>query len=283
MLSSIWKIETMTTLSFTSYPIRNKYEYYLPELQLFSSYNVGGIALKDLNIYTEPSYYDGHSDDHRFNTFHSNSITNHDEAWAIGLELVSILRGLITIFYGENKQSSVRLEKMKIEGQPVEYPTYQMNHNIKILLGFYQRLGSNLISNLTFTERRDYKESAKANVFASSFYIAQTHIGLYLILKYFSEPLTWMSLYKIMETFMTIEAHHDTNWKIPYSKADKTRFTNPANDFSMVGIDARHGFKKDSLMPNSGPKMEINEAKEMFINCAQSYLNFKLDELRKAP
>ncbi|WP_228719146.1 hypothetical protein [Acinetobacter indicus] len=51
----------------------------------------------------------------------------------------------------------------------------------------------------------------------------------------------------------------------------------------MVGIDARHGFKKDSLMPNSGPKMEINEAKEMFINCAQSYLNFKLDELRKAP
>ena len=29
--------------------------------------------------------------------------------------------------------------------------------------------------------------------------------------------------------------------------------------------------------------MEINEAKEMFINCAKSYLNFKLDELRKAP
>ncbi len=86
-----------------------------------------------------------------------------------------------------------------------------------------------------------------------------------------------------METFMTIEAHHDTGWKIPYSKADKTRFTNPANDFSMVGIDARHGFKKDSLMPNTGPKMEINEAKEMFINCAKSYLNFKLDELRKAP
>ena len=23
---------------------------------------------------------------------------------------------------------------------------------------------------------------------------------------------------------MTIEAHHDTGWKIPYSKADKTRF-----------------------------------------------------------
>ena len=93
------KIETMTNLSFTSYPIRNKYEYYLPELQLFSSYNVGGIALKDLNIYTEPSYHDGHSDDHRFNTFHCNSITNHDEAWAIGLELISLLRGLVTIFW----------------------------------------------------------------------------------------------------------------------------------------------------------------------------------------
>ena len=67
---------------------------------------------------------------------------------------------------------------MKIEGQPLEYPTYQMNHNIKILLGFYQRLGSNLNSNLTFTERRDYKESAKANV-ASSFYIAQNILSLF--------------------------------------------------------------------------------------------------------
>lgn len=153
---------------FTAYPIRNKYEYFLPENQLFNSYNLGNLKLKDIHIYTEPSYHDGHSDDHRFNTFHCNSIANHDEAWAIGLELISLLRGLVTIFFGENEQRFVWLEKMKIEGQPLEYPTYQMNHNIKILLGFYQRLGSNLNSNLTFRERRDYKESAKANVFASS-------------------------------------------------------------------------------------------------------------------
>ena len=86
-----------------------------------------------------------------------------------------------------------------------------------------------------------------------------------------------------METFMTIEAHHDTNWKIPYSKAEKTRFTNPANDFSMVGIDARHGFKKLSSLPSTDSEMELAEAKTMFINCAKSYLSFKLDELRKAP
>ena len=267
---------------FTAYPIRNKYEYYLPEMQLFNSENIGGLSLKDIHIYTEPSYHDCHSDDHRFNTFHCNNVSDNDTAWLLGLELVSLLRGLITIFYGEKKQRSVRLERMRVAGNPsVKYPNSEFGYEVNIPLDFYQKMGQNLVQNLVCFERKEYRENAKRNVFSSSLYLAQTNIGLYLILKYFSEPLTWVSLYKIMETFMTLEKHHDKGWKITYSNTDKSRFSNPANSFSMIGIDSRHGFKADSLKPNNAPKMDIIEAKEMFIKCAKSYLNFKLDELRK--
>jgi len=271
----------MSNMFVTTYPIRNKYEYFLPQLQLFNSDNIGRLRLLDINIYTEPSYHDCPSDDHRFNTFHCNNVGDHDVAWVIGLELMSLLRGLVTIFCGEEYQRNIKLEKMKIDGEYIEYPTSQLGYEVDIKLGFYQELGRNLINNLFPTERQAYRQNAKNNVWASSLYIAQTNIGLYLILKYFSEPLTWSSLYKIMETLMTIQDHHDKEWKMPWTNADKKKFTNPANNFSLVGIDSRHGFKPDSLQPNNSPKMTLNEAKEMFIKCANSYLNFKFNELRQ--
>lgn len=267
---------------FITYPIRNKYEYYLPEFRLFNSDHIGRLNIMDINIFTEPSYYDCHSEDHRFNTFHCNNVSDANLAWLIGLELVNLLRGLSTVFYGEDTQRFVYLEKMKVSDESIEFPRHNIGVDANIPPNLYVKLGENLMENLNFAERKKYRENAKRNIFSSSLYLAQTNIGLYLILKYFSEPLTWVNLYKIMETFDTLEAHHDVEWKRTYSNGKKKKFTNPANDFSMIGIVARHGFKKESLEPNVGPKMELGEAKEMFIECAKSYLRFKMDELRKA-
>lgn len=268
---------------FISYPIRNKYEYWLPQINILNSYNIGGMNLKDIHIYTEPDLInDGHSEDHRFNTFHCNNIANAESAWLVGLELTSLLRGLVTIFYGEHYQSNIYLEKMRKDGDPsVDYPTYKLGKDASLPSNIYQTLGLNIIQNLSGRERLEYRRNAKNNVFNSSLYLAQDNIGLYLILKYFSEPLTWGSLYKIMETFETLEKYHDQDWRKTYSSQDKTKFTNPANNFGVIGIDSRHGFKQDSLKPNNGPKMELLEAKTMFVECAQSYLNFKLQELRQ--
>jgi len=267
------------------YPIRNKYEYWLPKILLLNSNHIGGMNLKDIHIYTEPDLIsDGHSEDHRFNTFHCNNIENDESAWMVGLELTSLLRGLITIFTGEEYQQMINLERMRKDGDPsVVYPNYKLGNDVQLPSDIYQMLGSNLFENLTFKEREEYRKNAKTNVFNSSLYLAQDNIGLYLILKYFSEPLTWGSLYKIMETFETLEKYHDKGWKKTYNNQDKSKFTNPANNFGVIGIGSRHGFKSDSLKPNKGPKMELSEAKKMFINCAVSYLEFKLAELRNTP
>lgn len=272
----------MSNSLFMRYPIKNKYEYWLPQTNILNSDNIGSYNLKDIHIYTEPDFVnDGHSEDHRFNTFHCNNIANDESAWMVGLELTSLLRGLVTIFYGEHYQKNIYLESMRKDGDPsVNYPNYRIGNDISLPSDIYQNLGSNLFNNLILKEREEYRKNAKTNVFNSSLYLAQDNIGVYLILKYFSEPLSWVSLYKIMETFETLEMHHDKNWKKTYTNADKGKFTNPANSFNVIGIDSRHGFKKDSLKPNNSDKMELVEAKKMFIECAKSYLYFKLNELR---
>lgn len=264
------------------YPIKNNYEYWLPQINILNSDNIGGYHLKDIHIYTEPDLInDGHSEDHRFNTFHCNNIADDKSAWLVGLELTSLLRGLITIFYGEQYQRNINLERMKKDGEPsVDYPKYGFGNDVSIPADIYQKMGGNLFQNLDFTERKEYRENAKTNVFNSSLYLAQDNIGLYLIIKYFSQPLTWVNLYRIMETFETLKNHHDKDWNTTYTKSKIKQFSNPANDFSVIGIDSRHGFTPTSLMPNTGPKMGLNEAKTMFIECAKSYLHFKLNELR---
>ena len=266
---------------FRSYPIRNSYVFYLPQCILFGSYNSGGLKLMDIHIYTEPSPHDCPSDDHRFNTLHCNVVNDADSAWVIGLELVSLLRGLVTIFDGESQQRFVKIEKMIDEANPAKtYPNHDLNFDVNISPQLYKKLGDNLMINLSFQERQEYKNNAKNNIFSGLLFIAQQNIGVYLLLKYFSEPLTWSSLYKIMETLETLEALHDKAWKRTYSKADRTKFTNPANNYSLIGIDSRHGFKLDSLKENTGSSMSLIEAKQMFIDCTKSYLNFKFNELK---
>lgn len=267
---------------FKQYPIKNDYVFYLPQYIFFSErYGINRLDLMDVNIYIEPSPHDCPSGDYRFNTLHCNGISDPELAWAIGLELINILRGLFTIFYGEEERSFFKIERMIDEASPAHtYPNSTLGHNINIKPQIYKSLRDNLIINLDYKERLLYEKNTKSNVFNSSLYLAQENIGVYLLLKYFSEPLTWSSLYKIMETLDTLEKNHDKGWKNTYTATDKRKFTNPANNYSLIGIDSRHGFKPDSMSANTSTAMTLIEAKNMFIESVKSYLNFKLNELR---
>ncbi|WP_065342046.1 hypothetical protein [Acinetobacter gyllenbergii] len=255
-----------------------KFDFYLPEDQLFSSHNMGNWGINDIYIYTEPSPHDCPSDDHRFFTVHSNGVTDIREALSIGNELISLIRGFYKISNSTILDERIKLVKVKDEDAYCQ----AYNENQDEYFGFYQDLGQSLKSKLKPLEYQQYKLNTQYNLINSSMYLAQKqkNIGLYLILKYFSMPLSWSILYKIMETLETIEKYHDKSWSVTYTKADRTKFTNPANNFSLLKIDARHGLKFDSLKPNSNNKMSLDEAKHMFRECAISYLRYKFEELK---
>lgn len=253
-----------------------RYVFYLPEVQLFANHNMGGWQLNDILIYTEPSIHDCPSDDHRFRTLHCNGVTDIHEALSIGNELISLVRGFYSITNPQINAEIINIIKVKdLHGHVELYNDSQEEYS-----NLYEELGESLRAKLRPYEYKQYKSNSLINLLNSSLYLAQKqkNIGLYLILKYFSMPLTWAILYKIMETLETIENHHDRKWSVTYTRADRTKFTNPANNFSLLQIDARHGLKPDSLRPNSGSRMTLDEAKLMFRRCACSYLKYKFEE-----
>lgn len=263
------------------YPLNGKakYIFYLPENQLFASWNMGNWEINDIYIYTEASIHDCPSDDHRFQSVHCRDVPNIKDALNIGVELVSLIRGFYTI-KDEKYQSIIKLLKVFDEnGRELYFDESEY------YFGLYQDIGDALESKLSTHEYGQYLFNAKLNLVNSSMYLAQKreNFGLYLILKYFSMPLDWIVLYKIMETLETIAEHHDEGWSVTYSKAERKKFTNPANNFNLLQIDSRHGFKFDALDNNPGQKMSLSEAKQMFRICAHSYLSYKFEELKNSP
>ena len=267
---------------FIAYPAENDYIFYLPQVNIFDESHLGAIHMMDIHIYSEPSPFDTYSYDHRFVTFHCNGIKDHDSAWVSGLELINLFRGLVTIFNGaEDEQKHIKIEKMENKSMGnVNYPNYNLGYDVNINPKLYERLGGDVLMKLNFKQRQNYKEQALKHIFNGIYYIAQHSMGTYLLLKYFSESLSWSSLYKIMETLETLEKHYDKGWKVNYSREDRKKFTNPANNYSLIGIDSRHGFKKDSLDHNNYPLMSLIEAKKLFIGCSKSYLEYKFNELK---
>ena len=265
------------TKMFRPVTVNRIFNFYLPENQFFARWNMGGWEINDILIYSEPSAHDCPSDDHRFYSVHCNNISDLKKALDIGMELVSLLRGFYTIL---NEKNQKVIELQKVVNSKTRQELYM--DEAEFYFGLYQELGDTLESKLTPHEFHQYKLNAKENLVNSSMYLAQKqeNVGLYLLLKYFSMPLTWAILYKIMETLETIEKHHDKGWSITYTKAERTKFTNPANNFSLLQIDARHGLKFESLKPNSGNIMTLDEAKIMFRTCTLSYLKYKYEELK---
>ncbi|KYQ82968.1 hypothetical protein AWW72_16420 [Acinetobacter sp. NRRL B-65365] len=253
-----------------------KYIFYLPERQFFSSWNMGGWDINDIYIYTEQSMHDCPSDDHRFQSVHCRNINNIKEALNIGVELISLLRGFYTIV---NKDDVNFIKVLSVFDQNRQTLYFEES---EYYFGLYQDIGDSLKDKLRTHEYKQYIYNSRVNLVNSSMYLAQKrkNYGLYLILKYFSMPLDWVVLYKIMETLETISEHHDKGWKPSYSKAEKKKFTNPANNFNLLQIDSRHGFKFDALDNNPGQKMSFDEAKMMFKRCAHSYLKYKFEEMK---
>ena len=237
---------------------------------------MGSWEINDINIYTEPSIHDCPSDDHRFNSVHCRNVNNIKEALNIGVELICLLRGFYTIIDPRN-QNIIKLLNVFDENRQTLY-----FEESEYYFGLYQDIGDSLKNKLRPHEYKQYIFNTRVNLVNSSMYLAQKrkNYGLYLILKYFSMPLDWIILYKIMETLETISEHHDKGWSPTYSKSDKKKFTNPANNFNLLQIDSRHGFKFDALDNNPGQKMSLDDARIMFRRCAYSYLKYKYQEMK---
>lgn len=102
---------------------------------------------------------------------------------------------------------------------------------------------------------------------------------VYLILKLIdridSDFDDWSQLYKIFETIENLESI--TNIDTQIDESLKRRFKNSANNFSITGIDSRHGYTSN---PGGNQILSYDEALNFILDISKKYLNTLLSEVR---
>lgn len=199
-----------------------------------------------------PSY------DYSFNSLYFNDQRDPEVIWQLAYELVNIFNGARELFsFRSSKQS---IQDIYFLGQRVRH---RQQARVIALLGrphmFQHQWEEQLGKALQISPR------------LGLLILATENEDIYMMLKYLGFEASWSNYYKLLET---METHAKLKGKeIPGAKAERGRFTNNANNFSLVGYDARHGLKALSERENTESVMSLQEAHAFITGRCKGYLN----------
>jgi hypothetical protein len=103
--------------------------------------------------------------------------------------------------------------------------------------------------------------------------LAASDTGIYYLLRLFSFDMTWGNIYKILETIETLAIRDGFDLKI--GKSERDALTNTANNFSLTGLEARHGLKLAGK-PNNSPRATRAQAFNTVRTASRRYLQSRL-------
>jgi hypothetical protein len=197
------------------------------------------------------------NDDFRLNSVYFDNETDPELVWQVGYELVSLFNGVSNIISTNHRK--MELAELQHNGVLVRKIAKQ---NVMALLGR---------PNLTpYVIDLELKKAIQLDVRFLMLNLATEREDIYLILKYFDMELSWINLYKTLETIESLSKKTKINLSI--NKKKRGLFTNTANNFSLSGLESRHGFKQ-VIKENKTPSMEVDEAHQFVSEIAKEYLN----------
>lgn len=208
------------------------------------------------------------SNDYSFNSLYFNGQRDPEVIWQLAYELVNIFNGASELFSFQAKKQSVR--EIYFQGKSVR-----------------RRQPARVIALLGRPRMHQHKweeqlgKAMQMSPRLALLVLATENEDIYMMLKYLGFEASWSNYYKLLET---METHAKLKEKeIPGSKAERGRFTNNANNFSLVGYDARHGLKALSDRPNTETPMSLQEAHAFITGRCKGYLNTVYPEYFQFP
>ncbi|TPG89799.1 hypothetical protein EAH72_30950 [Pseudomonas caspiana] len=198
------------------------------------------------------------SNDYSFNSLYFNGQRDPEVIWQLAYELVSIFNGASELFTFRARKQTIR--GIYFLGKPVR--TREQARVISLLgrPSMHQFKWDEHLSNAMQMSPR-----------LGLLILATENEDIYMMLKYLGFESSWSNYYKLLET---METHAELKgMKIPGTKADRGRFTNNANNFSLVGYDAPHGLKLLSARENTEAVMTLEEAHVFITGRCKGYLN----------
>ncbi|MEH6445257.1 MAG: hypothetical protein V7784_15285 [Oceanospirillaceae bacterium] len=235
-----------------------KWEFYLDgDSRYFRGYSEAS-----KNLYFDISggidhYLDCMNDDFRLASVYFNDEDDSEVVWQIGYELASLYNGISSILTESTRK--LVLAELLHNGVKVGKP---LKRNIVALLG-----KPNISPDL-YNQEFDKVKHADVRFFMMN--LATEREDAYLILKYFDIEGSYINYYKALETIESLS--RETGIEITVDKKLRAAFTNTANNYTLSGLDSRHGFKQ-AVKENKTPSMKLSEAHVFLSTIAKEYLN----------
>jgi hypothetical protein len=235
-----------------------KWEFYLDgNSQYFRGYAEGRE-----NLYFDISggidhHNDCMNDDFRLSSVYFDDEDDPEVVWQTGYELASLYNGVSSILSKDVRK--LELAGLLHDGVIVGKPP---KRNILALLGKPN------ISDYLYNQ--EFEKVKKLDVRFFMMNLATEREDAYLILKYFAVEGSYINYYKTLETLEALSKK--TGVAISVDKKLRQAFTNTANNYTLSGLDSRHGFKQ-AVKENKTPSMELSEAHPFIARIAKEYLN----------
>lgn len=205
------------------------------------------------------------SDRYSFNSLYFEGQHDPEVIWQLAYELVSLFNGASELFEIRSRKQVIR--SINFCGKPVRF-----REQARVI---------SLLERPPMSQRKWTEHLSKAmqkSPRLALLILATENEDIYMMLKYLGFEPSWSNYYKLLET---METHAKLKGAtIPGTAAARERFTNNANNFSLVGYDARHGLKPVGKK-NTGAVMSIEQAHEFITGICKAYLNTVYSEYFK--
>lgn len=197
------------------------------------------------------------SDRYSFNSLYFNGHHDPEVIWQYAYELVSLFNGASELFGIRSRKQVIR--EINFCGKPVQF-----SEQARVI----SLLGRPPMSLRKWTEYLG--KATQTSPRLTLLILGTENEDVYMMLKYLGFEPSWSNYYKLLET---METHAKLKGaSIPGTAAARERFTNNANNFSLVGYDARHGLKPAGKK-NSVTVMTIEQAHDYISGVCKAYLN----------
>lgn len=203
-------------------------------------------------------YHDCINDDFRLKSAYFEDESDPEIVWQIGYELASLYNGATSIFSTKTIKldlNTLLYNGVKLSNKPKKRNTYALLGKPNI---------SEEIYNLEFEKTKEFDTRLFLII------VATERADVYLILKYFDSEPNYINFYKILETLESLSK--STGINIIVDESQRKAFKNTANNYSLSGLDSRHGFKK-TIKDNTSASMNLDEAHTFLSEIAKQYLN----------
>jgi hypothetical protein len=264
------------------------YQILLPQIKPMAGFN--DFHNESFCFYEEINHYlDCSTCDYRATSWLIDPSETEDNALLIAGELLSLLMGYMQVRNEKSIYNHLRINGIRLLN-PNFFNVSRNFDEVQIPNFLLEEIWMNNESKKPNNPREI--NNLKRISFDALLYLSKSEIDVYILLKLMAEKASWYNLYQIYESLESFTTENNYPYLIEVQNGkkiikvldpadEKEKFTKPANNFSIVGLSARHGYQTIKKPIKISNCFNLEQSRDFVYNHVRRYLQWKLEEFHK--